>query len=558
MAKVTFTVDNEGRPVHSDATVEVRPRLFLEGNFFIDLHTGQPERAGARRSGTTLPATQSTVAVQLDQVLTTLQAPERKNLQDLLIGFGTALTHEPTAAEDTDQDPDVQGETAGEALNDTFDYGGEAGRTSAIVNEALLGTEPHDLSKLIDSNRRIFGALLSRESQLKDLLTNFNVFTGALADESANLSETVRLLAPTLEIGQPSLANLNASFPQLRAFAIDARARRPRAPRHDRRGRAVARPGRSAARPARAGRAGEAAAQVDPGPGAGDQPDHRLPQAARADEQVRLGDPDPDRQRRDRQRRRRLPVHDRRRELQGVLLRRRASRRARARTSTATAPTCASRPAAGRSLASAPQPGGGFENGAVYGNTIEPPIGTRPAQGPKPAVQAQGRLPHQRATRHQRGRAGRPPEPRRAMRRAIREHLRDFVAIIALFVIGIVATVVILINQGVQFPSWAPGVGSESFELKGEFTSAQAVTPGQGQTVNINGVKVGEITEVDLVDGRAIVTMSIRNEYGGLIKADATMLPRPRTGLQDMVIEVDPGTSEEQFDEGGTVPLSQT
>jgi phospholipid/cholesterol/gamma-HCH transport system substrate-binding protein len=222
MAKVTFSVDNEGRPVHTDATVEVRPRLFLEGNFFLDLHTGSPS-APELTSGTTLPATQSTVAVQLDQVLTALQADERENLQDLLIGLGTAFTHEPTAAEDKDQDPDVQGETAGEALNDTFSYGGEAGRTSAIVNEALLGTEPHDLSKLIASNRKVFGALLSRESQLKDLLTNFNVFTGALADESNNLSETIRLLAPTLEIGEPSLANLNASFPQLRAFAIDAR-----------------------------------------------------------------------------------------------------------------------------------------------------------------------------------------------------------------------------------------------------------------------------------------------------------------------------------------------
>src|SRR5918997_947227 len=153
MAKVTFTVDDEGQPVHSDATVEVRPRLFLEGNLFLDLHPGSPS-APELTSGTTLPATQATVAVQLDQVLTALQAPERKNLQDLLIGFGTALTHEPTAAEDADQDPDVQGESAGASLNDTFEYGGEAGRTSAMVNEALLGEEPDDLSKLIESNRR--------------------------------------------------------------------------------------------------------------------------------------------------------------------------------------------------------------------------------------------------------------------------------------------------------------------------------------------------------------------------------------------------------------------
>jgi phospholipid/cholesterol/gamma-HCH transport system substrate-binding protein len=142
------------------------------------------------------------------------------------------------------------------------------------------------------------------------------------------------------------------------------------------------------------------------------------------------------------------------------------------------------------------------------------------------------------------------------MRRAIREHLRDFVAILAVFALGTLAVVIILAGQGVRFPSWAGG--EDSFELKGEFTSAQAITPGQGQTININGVKVGEITQVDVDDGRAIVTMSVRSQYAPLINADATMLPRPRTGLNDMVIEVDPGTEGEPIDEGSTVPLSQT
>ncbi len=144
------------------------------------------------------------------------------------------------------------------------------------------------------------------------------------------------------------------------------------------------------------------------------------------------------------------------------------------------------------------------------------------------------------------------------MRRAITEHLRDFVAIIALFVVGVLAVVVILIQQGVTFPSWAPGIGTDSFELKGEFTSAQAVTPGQGQSVNINGVKIGEISGVEVENGRAIVTMSVRKEYASLIKSDATMLPRPRTGLNDMVIEIDPGTGDEPIGEEATVPLSQT
>ncbi|HSJ18117.1 MAG TPA: hypothetical protein VK920_08480, partial [Solirubrobacterales bacterium] len=129
------------------------------------------------------------------------------------------LNRQPTAEEDETQDPDVQGESGAQAINDSFDYGGAAGRDSAIVNEALLGEQPHDLSKLIAGNRRLFGALLSREEQLKDLITNFNVTTGALAAESENLSATIREAAPTLERAEPSLRHLSESLPPLRSFA---------------------------------------------------------------------------------------------------------------------------------------------------------------------------------------------------------------------------------------------------------------------------------------------------------------------------------------------------
>ena len=219
-AEVTFTVDDEGRPIREDAQVEIRPRIFLEGNFFLDVKPGSPS-APELGDGGTIPITNTSTAVQLDQILTTLQAPDRENLQKLLQGFGTALNHVPTAAEDAGQDPDVQGESAAEAINDSFSYGGPAARDSAIVSEALLGESPDDLSGLIAAQRQVFGALLNRETQLQDLITNFNVTAGAFASESENLSETVRLLAPTLEEAIPSLRATNSTFPYLRAFARD-------------------------------------------------------------------------------------------------------------------------------------------------------------------------------------------------------------------------------------------------------------------------------------------------------------------------------------------------
>jgi phospholipid/cholesterol/gamma-HCH transport system substrate-binding protein len=218
MTEVTFTVDDEGLPLHTDTEVEIRPRLFLEGNYFLAIRPGSPS-APELPDGGTIPVTQTATAVQLDQLLTTLQKPDRKNLGDFLEGFGGGLNRQPTSEEDETQDPAVQGESGAQAINDSFRYGGPAGRDSAIVNEALLGIKPHDLSRLIASNRRVFGALLSREAQLKDLITNFNVTTGALAAESDNLSATVRELAPTLERAEPSLRHLSESLPPLRSFA---------------------------------------------------------------------------------------------------------------------------------------------------------------------------------------------------------------------------------------------------------------------------------------------------------------------------------------------------
>jgi phospholipid/cholesterol/gamma-HCH transport system substrate-binding protein len=144
------------------------------------------------------------------------------------------------------------------------------------------------------------------------------------------------------------------------------------------------------------------------------------------------------------------------------------------------------------------------------------------------------------------------------MTRAIREHLRDFIAIIALVVAGLLTAYVILANQASAMPSWVPLLGEERFNLKAELSTAQAVTPGQGQAVDIAGIQVGDITGVELVDGHAVVDMEVEDEYAELIKQDATLLLRPKTGLQDMVVEIDPGVDAEGVEEGETLPLVST
>ena len=126
------------------------------------------------------------------------------------------------------------------------------------------------------------------------------------------------------------------------------------------------------------------------------------------------------------------------------------------------------------------------------------------------------------------------------MKKAISDHLRDFVAILFLIVIAVGVAGYILSNQRFYAPAWVPVFGEDFYELEAELSTAQAVVPGQGQTVNIAGVKVGDIGAVRLEDGRAIVEMKIRREYAPVYE-DATILLRPKTGLKDMFLELDPG-----------------
>ena len=70
-ATVTVVLDRRALPIHADATAKIRPRIFLEGNFFVDLTQGTPS-ARKLESGDKLPLSQTATPVQLDQVLTAL------------------------------------------------------------------------------------------------------------------------------------------------------------------------------------------------------------------------------------------------------------------------------------------------------------------------------------------------------------------------------------------------------------------------------------------------------------------------------------------------------
>jgi phospholipid/cholesterol/gamma-HCH transport system substrate-binding protein len=128
------------------------------------------------------------------------------------------------------------------------------------------------------------------------------------------------------------------------------------------------------------------------------------------------------------------------------------------------------------------------------------------------------------------------------MRRALRAHRRDFVAIVGLVVLALVIVGYILFHQ----PAFS--FNQNYYTVQAQFANAAAVTPGQGQAVTIAGVQVGQVGAVKLESGRAVVTMNIDRKYAPIYR-DATVLLRPRTPLKDMYLALDPGTEQ-----AGAVP----
>jgi len=147
---------------------------------------------------------------------------------------------------------------------------------------------------------------------------------------------------------------------------------------------------------------------------------------------------------------------------------------------------------------------------------------------------------------------------RASLSRQARGRGKDTIAIAVLTVLAIVMTLWIFTQQKASLPSWAPFVGEDFVHMTADFSDAQAVTPGQGQAVVISGIQVGKIDSVDLEDGHAVVGMQIEPKYIDLIHPDATLLLRPKTNLNDMTVEISPGSAGKHVEAGHDFPLSRT
>ena len=205
LVEVTVRIEDDGRPIHRDAQVKIRPRMFLEGNWFLEMSPGS-DATPELEDGGTIPVSQTSSPVQLGQVLSILESDTRENIRKIFREYGSSL------------------EGAGaRGFNRSIPYWEPAYRNSAIVQEATLGLGEHDLSGYIDSAGRVARGLDRSPDALRSLITDFNTAAGAFAREATSLETAIAELPRTLRAARPALARLNEAFPPLRRLTADLR-----------------------------------------------------------------------------------------------------------------------------------------------------------------------------------------------------------------------------------------------------------------------------------------------------------------------------------------------
>ena len=570
-ALVTMEIEGKGLPIHSDATLKIRPKIFLEGNWFVELQPGSPS-APDLSSGATIPVTQTSEPVQLDQLLDALNTDTRANLQTFLVEYGAALTAKPTPAENAEQSPEVSGLNMAQALNKAYRLGPEALRDGTIINQAFAGTETHDLSKLFSSIEKVSAELDVHEQALGELVGHFNTFLHIFAAQGPSLRTAIAELPGALHGTEHAFAELQGAAPSIRTFALDLIPGVEQIPATDAAAfpwieqiRATLKPNElggvaAALRTAAPEIASVTAGQVAFQPqltnfskclskvlypaGSTKLQDGANTSGATAEQGILVRDGGRGR-----------PQPELQRQRRGSALHRGWRRHH------------AALPPGDRRKA-------GRSHDRQYADRPDAPGPRRhqPAlHRQRAAVQAARALLHAEAARIQRPAVARasgrgwmmaPDEAReggRGVRDQIERYRTAFIAVVTMIVIAAGSAGYILAHERLSVPAWVPILGHESFVLKGEFSTAQAVTPGQGQSVTIAGAKVGEISNVELRDGRALVSMNLTPKYAKYIYRDATALLRPKTGLKDETVEIAPGNPSSGRVSGGyTIPVTQT
>jgi phospholipid/cholesterol/gamma-HCH transport system substrate-binding protein len=209
LSRITFTLNGNGLPVRTDATLRIRARLFLEGGYYLDLNPGSPG-APTAHDGYTIPPAQTAAPVQFYNVLSTFNSAARSDLSNIFDTLNQGFSPAPGQP--------LSDSGAG-ALKQAVPQFAPTLKDIAWVTQALQGTAPRDVQTLLSSSSDVTATLAVNATQLADLLTGLDRTSAALASSDGALAQTISGLDQTLIAAPPALSAIDSSLGPLERLA---------------------------------------------------------------------------------------------------------------------------------------------------------------------------------------------------------------------------------------------------------------------------------------------------------------------------------------------------
>lgn len=204
-AVITVRLDREEAfPLHDGAEVRVGERS-LVGEGVVVIKDGDGPKLDA---GAVLPARSVQPAVQLHDVLRSLDKPTRDALQGVVRSLGDgAEGREKEIAQ----------------LFQALGYLGGGGR---VVTDAVAA-QSENLTDLVSRTSTLLAALHTSEGELGQLIASADSVTRATAGQERSIQQTVRRLPAALKDGRTAFADLRALATDLRPVAENLRVAAP-------------------------------------------------------------------------------------------------------------------------------------------------------------------------------------------------------------------------------------------------------------------------------------------------------------------------------------------
>jgi virulence factor Mce-like protein len=198
---VTLKINDGGLPLHRDATARIRPRVFLEGGYVVELTAGSPS-APELADEATIPLAQTARPVQFHDLLKVFDSPARRSMKETLGTFAEAL-----------------GNGGAQGLRTLAPELRPVLRDTAIVSEALQGTQRDDLSRLVAATAKVSAALDEDPARTGRMIDELATVTQSLDSRGPEIAATLRETEAVLEALPGATASLDEALPRVERAA---------------------------------------------------------------------------------------------------------------------------------------------------------------------------------------------------------------------------------------------------------------------------------------------------------------------------------------------------